>query len=90
MYIYIYTYTHIQIYIHILCAYMCLSSIWGYKKLLLGFKGRENLLKDIVFLLSSFHLNWIFEIWTDQNKGYFFAGVLQNWTTLSSRCTLIA
>ena len=73
-----------------MCAYMCLSSMWDYKKLLLGFEGCEKSLKDIVLLFSSFHLNWIFETWTDQNKGYFFAGVLQNWTTLSSRCTLIA
>ena len=73
-----------------MCAHMCLSSMWGYKKLLLGFEGCEKSLKDIVLLFSSFHLNWIFETRTDQNKGYFFAGVLQNWTTLSSRCTLIA
>ena len=75
-----------------MCAYMCLSSTWVLKlqKLLLGFECCEKLLKDIVLLFSSFHLNWIFETRTDQNKGYFFAGVLQNWTTLSSRCTLIA
>ena len=42
-----------------MCAYMCLSSTWVLKlqKLLLGFECCEKLLKDIVLLFSSFHLN---------------------------------